>query len=109
MSCSAKGFTRCTCSENRKISEWSDTSDSDLMKRMANSVNCIIEADTSHSITTRLRRLWRRLWCSLQSAPPVDRPARMVRRKSSAAARPAALRLATISPLMRRVTWSISW
>ena len=108
MFCSAKGFTRCTCSENRKISEWSDTSDRDLMNRMANSENCIMEPDTSHSITMRLRRLWRFLYFSWHSAPPVDNPARMVRRKSSAADRPDALRRATISPLMRRVTWSIS-
>ena len=66
-----KGFTRCTCSENRKTSEWSDTSASDLMNRMANSENCSMEPDTSQSITTRFRRLWRLRYLSRHSAPPV--------------------------------------
>ena len=56
MFCRAKGSTCRTCSEKRKVTDDSETSDMDLINRRANSENWSMDPDTSHSSTRRLFR-----------------------------------------------------
>ena len=78
------------------------------INRRANSENCTMDPETSQSITKRFRRVGLRLKLSRWRLPPVSRPRRMVRRKSSWPEWLFFCRLALSSPLICRVMAEIS-